>query len=167
MCSSDLDNGGGAPSMIDPYLASARSDCEKEWDEQNPGHPVAWIYAAESDAQGDLLGKSRERERWREKFCEFEDEHMREGGTFFYKIRALYHDADNSDNESGEPEVLFCVGVNTDFEYGRDSIPWLRCYGQPTQQTHWVWEAAVKVRDITPELLDQLAESAASALDDA
>lgn len=159
---------GAAPSVIQPYLDSAIKDAEKEWDEQNPEHTVAWIYADDDVDQLTLPGveKSREREHWREKWYEFEDTQLSEGGTYFYKVRVLFH-GDRHSSESGEPEALFCVGINTDFEYGRDSIPWLRCYGQSPNCTSWVWEKTVKVADLTEEMVEAFIEEAGKALADA
>jgi len=59
------------------------------------------------------------------------------------------------------------VGINTDFGYGRDTIPWLRCYGTNPQQTEWVWEATVKVADLDEDLIKQLTEAAIFNLNNA
>lgn len=155
---------GCAPAVIQPYVDQSVKDAEEEWDRQNPEHSISWLYAKDDEDQGDLLGKSREREHWKEKWYEFEDEWLREGGTYFYKVRCLYFAPGNRHNESGEPEIFFMVGINTDFEYGRDSIPWLRCYGSEPNQNEWVWEAAVKAKDLTPELGEQLAQAAIKQL---
>jgi len=56
-----------------------------------------------------------------ERLSEIEDEWLSEGSVFFYQLRAMYYSADNARNESGEDEILFLAGTNTDFEYGRDS----------------------------------------------
>lgn len=111
-----------------------------------------------------MLGKSTERDHWKEKFWEFEHEWLSEGGTYFYKVRAIYFDAGSSRNESGEPEVFFMVGVNTDFEYGRDSISWLPYMGGKAQQTEWCWECTAKAADITEDFIDALKREALDAL---
>jgi hypothetical protein len=56
-----------------------------------------------------------------ERLSEIEDEWLSEGSTFFYQMRAMFFSADNARNVSGEDEILFLAGTNTDFEYGRDS----------------------------------------------
>lgn len=155
---------GSAPAVIQPYIDSTLKSAEEDWDEANPAHPVSWIYAKDDDAQGELLTPSSEREHWREKWWEFQDQYFREGGTYFYKARVLYFSPRNSRNESGEPELFFMVGINTDFEYGRDNIPWLRCYGAKTQQSEWIWEATIKCADLTPELGQQFAKAAIEQL---
>jgi hypothetical protein len=159
---------GCAPQAIQPYIDSALKDIEKDWDERHPEHTVAWIYASEEE-HPTLPGitPSREREHWREKFHEFEHESMSEGGTYFYKVRVLFYDTDNSSNESGEPEAFFMVGINTDFEYGRDTIPWLTCYGQSPHCTKWLWEKTVKIRDLNPRRIASLTRQAIKALGDA
>lgn len=155
---------GQVPSAIQPYLDSALRDIEKSWDEENPEHTVAWLYSDEPE-QATLPGipPSRERDHWREKFYEHQDANMSEGGTYFYKVRVLFHGEDHT-SVSGEPEAYFMVGINTDFEYGRDSIPWLAYYGQKTQQTTWLWEKTVKVKNLTPKRIESLIGQAIKAL---
>lgn len=164
----DADGTGAAPNVIEPYLESARKEAEKDWDEQNPEHPVAWIYADEDTTQLTLPGvpPSRECDHWREKWYEFQDAHIGEGGTYFYKVRVLFH-GDEHRSESGEPEAFFMVGINTDFEYGRDNIPWLACYGQKTQQTTWVWEKTVKIKNLSARRIESLIRQATKALSEA
>lgn len=156
---------GAAPAVIQPYLDSALKDVEEAWDEENPEHKLAWIYADDDSAQETLPGieRSRERERWREKYWDFENSNMSEGGTYFYKVRVLFH-GDRHSSESGEPEALFCVGINTDFEYGRDHIAWLSCYGRSPNCTTWVWEKTVRVADLTEEMVETFIAEAAEAL---
>lgn len=74
-----------------------------------------------------------------------------EGGTWFVKVRAILFFPDNHRNETGEAEILFCIGINDDFEYGRDSISWARGTG-----TTWVWEETVKVVDINETKLEEI-----------
>lgn len=56
-----------------------------------------------------------------EKLSEHENTSLSEGGEFWVEFRAHYYAADNNRNETGEDEICFIAGVNTDFEYGRDS----------------------------------------------
>lgn len=56
------------------------------------------------------------------------------------------------------------VGINTDFEYGRDSIPWLAAYGSKTQQTEWLWERTVLVSRLTPATIRKMTNDAINAL---
>lgn len=159
---------GSVPKAIQPYLDRELKDIEEAWDSEHPKHTYAWIFE-ESDPEADegqaaLFGPSRERDHWREKYWDFENEYMSEGGTYFYKVRALFYDSDSSSNETGEPEILFCVGINTDFEYGRDHIAWLSAYGSDPQCTKWLWERTVKAKDLTPELRDELIKQATDAL---
>lgn len=151
---------GSVPAAVQPYLNRDIKECEEEWDRQNPEHTIGWIYSREHDGQGELLELSTEREHWRERHYEFEQEWLDEGGTYFYKVRALFYAANNSHNETGEAEVLFCVAINTDFEYGRDSISWL----PNAKCSEWVWERTVKVADITQPLIDELRVEAVKAL---
>jgi hypothetical protein len=149
---------GSVPSAIQPYLDRDLKECEEAWDEQNPDRTLGSLYSREHDGQGELLERSTEREHWLEKYYEFENEWLQEGGTYFYKIRALFYAANNSQNETGEAEVLFCVAINTDFEYGRDSVSYAK------GGSEWVWERTVKVADITQPLIDALRVEAVNAL---
>jgi hypothetical protein len=149
---------GCVPQAIQPYLDKTINDIEREWNEKNPERPVDWLYADNNDSERVCL---------REEYQEFEHESLSEGGTYFYKVRVLFYDRSNNSNETGEPEAFFMVGINTDFEYGRDSIPWLRCYGQDPQQTKWLWEKTVKIRDLNARRIASLAKQAIKALGDA
>lgn len=152
---------GHVPTAIQPYLDGDLKRIAEEWDEQNPDRTVAWMNEPELEELGQLrlpiAGRRgpTTREKAREEYYEFENTWMSEGGTYFYKVRALFlGDHSMTQSETGEPEVLLCVGINTDFEYGRDNIPWLSCYGQKTQQTNWLWEKTVKIDDLTSEMID-------------
>ena len=147
--------------MID----SAIADYEKEWNEQNPEHPSSWLFASDEEEkkQLEMFGPSKERDRWREKYWDGENECFGEDDTFFYKARVLFH-GDPQRSQSGEPEAYFFVGINTDIGYGRDNIPWLACYGGNPQQSQWVWEKTVKVADLTPEMIDTFIAEASDAL---
>lgn len=79
-----------------------------------------------------------------ERLSEHEMMWLEEGGTFWYQFRVLYFNSDNSHNESGEDEVFFLAGVNTDFEYGRD-----KGFDTSFQQT-------VKIKDLTVESIEKI-----------
>ena len=55
-----------------------------------------------------------------EELSEMESDSMTEGGEFWAVLRASYFAADNSRSETGEDEIFFYSGVNTDYTYGRD-----------------------------------------------
>jgi hypothetical protein len=154
---------GNAPKMLQPMIDSILDDYKKKWDEDNPKHPYSWIFAHSDDAKTEMFGSSKEREHWKEKYWEDENECFGEDDTYFYKIRVLFH-GDRHNSVSGEPEALFFVGVNTDIGYGRDNIPWLSCYGGDPQQSKWLWEKTVKISDLTEEMIDGFIQEAADAL---
>jgi hypothetical protein len=140
------------PGPVKPYVERETKEHDEEWDTKNPKHPVSWVLSS--------AGVS-----WREKYHESLDARFEEGWTYFYKVRALFHNGDSfTKSESGEPEVLFCVAINTDFEYGRDSIPWLKYTGGDPECSKWAWEKTVKVADITSELIETMIEEASAAL---
>lgn len=81
-------------------------------------------------------------------------------GCFFMKVRALIYSAENRRNETGQDEVILCVGFNDDFGYGRDHVgAWAGNIG-----THWKWERTIPLADVTAELLAQCEEEALAAL---
>lgn len=168
---------GSVPTAIQPYLDSALKDAAEAWDEKHPDATVDMIYAdpemvaLEKAGQLVLPGLIVERDDWQrrqhpllEGWQEFETEFMQEGGTYFYKARVLFYDVDNSNNQTGKPEAYFFVGINTDFEYGRDTIPWLRCYGAKTQQSQWLWEKNIAIDELNDELVDTMIKEAIDAL---
>ena len=94
-----------------------------------------------------------------EEYWDVENESMYEGGTYFYKVRAIYYSADNPRNETGEDEVYFDVYLNTDFEYGRDYIGWAG-----GDQTKGNWKVTVKVSELTRDKVQSLIGVAIEAL---
>ncbi len=160
---------GSLPEAVRPYTDSAAKQHDEEWDQENPEHTTAWIFYRDIDDQLLLFNgvdpQRSAREEWEEEYYESYDAVFQEGWTYFYKVRALFHNGSSiTKSESGEPEVLFCVGINTDFEYGRDNIPWLSVYGSNPNCTDWLWEKTVKVSDITNELVETMIEEASNAL---
>jgi hypothetical protein len=155
---------GNAPKVIQPYIDSSLKDAQTYWDEENPEHLYEWIF----DNEADEIAKTQlsmlegynptPREVWAEKYYEYEDESLQEGGTYFYKARVLFYDEDNRRNETGEPEAYFMIGINTDFEYGRDNISWAG-----GNQTEWLWEKNIPIKDLTQELIDTFVEEANKA----
>lgn len=68
--------------------------------------------------------------------------------NWFVYARAIFYESRNSRNETGEDEFHFLVGVNTDFNYGRDYVSYAK-----GAQTYWVYERTVPVSLITKEVL--------------
>lgn len=152
---------GVTPQAIQPYLDSVLRDVREAWDSEHPDHPVSWLWENEEVEHAAM------REPLKQAFYEAEDAALSEGGAYFYKVRVLFYDRDRSSNETGEPEAFFMVGINTDFEYGRDTIPWLSCYGKSPHCTKWLWEKTVKIRDLNARRIASLTRQAIKALGDA
>jgi len=87
-----------------------------------------------------------------ERLSEFETEYLEEGGTFWYQLRALYFNADNYHNESGEDEVYFMAGTNTDYEYGREN------------GFNLSFEQTVKIKDLTVDSIGKLVKKMANTI---
>jgi hypothetical protein len=161
---------GCPPKAVQPIIDSIKKGAEEDWDKEHPEHTVEWLYKYDPVELDQLhlfdvakYGPSK-RDKLLEEFQEHESAQFSEGCTYFYKARAIYYDNESHRNELGVPEVLFCVGINTDLEYGRDSIPWLSCYGGKTQQTEWLWEKNVPAADVTEELIATFIDQALEAL---
>lgn len=160
---------GAVPAAIQPYIDSAHKDFDEEWDREHPEATVEMLHASTPEDEGQLQLPGLERGYRQqhpllEEYWTAQHESLSEGGTYFYKVRALFYGDQHASEDRGDPEVLFCVGINTDFEYGRDSIPWITYYGKPAQQTQWCWEKTVKLSDLNEELIDEIIREAVNAL---
>lgn len=84
-----------------------------------------------------------------------EDEHtaLSEGGEFWVELRAQYYAAGNFRGETGEDEICFLAGINTDFGYGRD---------KGLVET---FERTVKVSDLDDEMLKAIIKEMRDSLD--
>lgn len=156
---------GSVPLAIQPYLNRELADIKTAWDAEHPetSYDVIFAPSLEDEGQETLPGieASREADALREEYYEFEHNSLSEGGTYFFKARCLYYVAGDSRNTTGKDEVYLFTGINTDFEYGRDSIPWLGA--GKSQQSEWVWERTVRVRDLSPRRIEALTRSAIKA----
>jgi hypothetical protein len=93
-------------------------------------------------------------EGWlREEYYDYESEHMFEGGEFWYQLCCHFYAPENSQNVTGEDELYFYAGVNTDFSYGRDKG--LECS----------YARLVKCSEITPELIETIVAEAIDSID--
>jgi hypothetical protein len=156
---------GYSPKAVHLIIDSDLADIREEWGKAHPNNTYDWIYDSEDHPTFDGF-KSDEavREHWREKFYDWEAEGMMDAGTYFWKVRALYHAAGSTHNETGEDEVLFLIGLCTDIDYGRDSVPWLSAYGADPQTTKWLFERTVKASDVTPGSLEKMAAEAVNVV---
>lgn len=122
---------------LESFVQENKSVFEKlfpDADLDNPTYDLINYHALYDMDRGDLA----------ERLSEIEDEWLSEGATFFYQLRAMYYSADNARNVSGEDEILFLAGINTDFEYGRDS------------GLEVVYENNVPVSLLTTEMIDAI-----------
>lgn len=91
---------------------------------------------------------------------------------YFWKVRALFLMPNDSGNETGEPEIYFDAYLNTDLNYGRDSVDWLKVYGGNPDQTRGNWKKTITVRQLerlakrvgAERLADALAKKAFASL---
>lgn len=142
---------GSAPAPIQRIIDSTLKDAEAEFERERGIHPD------KLERDSELL----------EDWYEFESNWLSEGGTYFYKVRVLFYRPDNYRNDSGDYEVRMFAYLNTDLEYGRDSIPWLRCYGSNPDQTTGDWErtmTAAEFNALGNEGIDKLIEEATAHL---
>lgn len=145
---------GCVPDAIEPYLTRTLEDCRKTfiahrglpedcspWDPEDVGQDTA------------------------EEFWDYESEWLWEGGTYFYKARAIFYAPDNA-HGSGEAEVYIMAAINTDFEYGRDSVPWLRAYGADPQMNKLGYAETIPLSEVTPEKMAEVLAKCRAALAD-
>lgn len=141
---------GCIPDIIQPYLDRDLEDMAQQFEEE---HKIPF-----DDVIQDELHPLYE------EACDYENSWLSEGGTYFYKVRVLIYLKDNHRNESGEDEAYFLAALNTDFEYGRDDIPWLACYGTNPQKSQWLFERNIPLKDLEYMDIQALANEAIGAL---
>jgi hypothetical protein len=152
---------GCAPAEIRSMLDSTLLDCERSFVREK-GVEVSFDTSKDKAKVKRFFNRMSDKRR--DEYYEFEDTWLSEGGTYFYKVRAIYYAPGNTDNVTGEPEVYFNAYLNTDLEYGRDSISWLPCLGGKADQTAGTFKRTVKLADLTEELIDELSREAIASL---
>ncbi len=71
---------------------------------------------------------------------------------FFIQHRAMFFSADNIRNKTGNDEIYFYSGVNTDYDYGRDK-GLMDCY-----------ENTIAVDHLTPNIVKQIVEKMVASI---
>ena len=102
----DLAQSEEHPKIIDHYINQSLQDAERDFCD---------LHRIDQKASPNWFDTLEDHER--EELGEMEDHYLREGGTYFYKVRAFKAREDGS--------IYFDCYLNTDFEYGRDFISWL------------------------------------------
>jgi hypothetical protein len=168
---------GNIPKLIQPYIDSAQKDAAREFirdsetitaayeDAGEPDDAGAWLFKRWDDAEAahaptvPLFPELPPVAFWqtdigaeREAFYEFEHTYLSEGGEFWYDARVHYYAKDNYRNTSGEDELYFLAGINTDFTYGRDK-------GLET-----LFERNIPLSQLTTELLADIEAEITSAV---
>jgi hypothetical protein len=90
-----------------------------EWFEKRIGDAED-LHAAQPDMFGAPAFWQTEAGHHLEEYHDAVSDWMREGGTFFYELRAIYYGKDHRRNATGADEIYIFAGINTDFEYGRE-----------------------------------------------
>lgn len=176
---------GCIPNAIEEMLNSTLAGAARYWleeraevygyvpdegDERDP-EQIAWDFLndlEEADAENteNLLPMPLPRhglpkcELARQDYYETEDAHLSEGTTYFYKLRALFYAPDNH-HGSGEPEVYIMAAINTDLEYGRDSIRWAG-----GDQNVGGYEETIPLAEVTPEKMQEVLGKCLAALEE-
>lgn len=144
-------------------------DPEVDYGGAQPGDHVgaAWAFLWHLEDEEERLNKDLLPGPWprtgqsnseaaRESLYEWEDASLSEGTTYFYKVRAQLYAADSADNTTGEDEVYVWAAINTDLEYGRDHIGWLRAYGSDPNQNKGGHCETIKLAELTEEKIEEL-----------
>jgi hypothetical protein len=115
---------GRIPAPLQPIIDTWLNDAADEWRAANPDKPPLFDCICGDD--DDLRAEAEE----------FESDYLcNSDESYFWKARVMFLDADDRQNESGNPEVFIDAYLNTDIGYGRDHIPWMPHYGGKANQT--------------------------------
>lgn len=90
---------------------------------------------------------------WQEFMCDWE--HGGDGEDWFVYVRAIRREPGGNSNHKYVPAgggYEFCLGINDDINYGRDSISWC-----PGVGSHWIYETeTIPYAEITSEKLAEI-----------
>ena len=132
---------GSVPENVKDILSGTMKDCEESFKADN-GIPEG----------ADLWAYLEENEPLREEYYECENTWLTEGASYFYRVQVSVFDVDNRFNETGEPEAMLLVGINTDLEYGR------------SKGDIWVYEKTIPLKRVTSTVIEKEIKWAAMAL---
>jgi hypothetical protein len=148
---------GSAPAPVQPWLDEGERFIAEEWTRQFPDRPglVDCICAGEGEPgyQWQSEAENFECEAW-----------SADTDCYFWKARVMFIAPDDRQNESGKPEVYIDAYLNTDLNYGRDHIGWLRCYGTDPNQTIGEFKRTYALSTFARMKPDQLARLAQQAI---
>lgn len=82
---------------------------------------------------------------------QYEEAWFEGGDLCFYKARAIFFSASDSQGDLDVPHVHFDVYICLD-EYGRDSIPWLSALGGNSNQTAGSWSKNIPLNELSPKV---------------
>lgn len=163
---------GHVPAAVKPAIESSLDDAAEAFAEEN-GITVEEMNQWEADESARLAmpalpgmepADTFVNHPLREALWEQQDDWLREGGTYFYKCRVMFYDAANSRNDSDVPMVRLFAYLNTDYEYGRDHIPWMSAYGRPADQTVDAYHVEMPLADFAALSEERIEEMAAEAV---
>lgn len=152
---------GCAPAAIQPIIDRGSEIIADEWAGHYPERPdfMTCITANPGDTGYE----------WQSEAEEWESESwLSDTDCYFWKARVIFYAPDDMQNETGEPEIYVDAYLNTDLNYGRDSIPWLRAYpGGKSDQTHGDFKRTIPLRvfeALTESEIEALAAMAVASL---
>ncbi len=164
---------GAAPAPVQPLIDAGGEIIASEWARQYPERPsLIDCICSEPDLHPDLFGGETPLphsmpDSWRRAAEDFESESWaNDDDCYYWKARAMILSPRDRQNQSGDWEVYVDAYLCTD-SYGRDSIPWLSCYGQKTDQTVGDWKRTVPMREfmaMDSDALERMVEEARRTL---
>jgi hypothetical protein len=105
-----------------------------------------------------------EHPEWEEFITEWE---QADTDTWAVYVRAIRYLPSNCYSSTGEEEYDFCMAVNDDYNYGRDSIGWLRSPAKGGPGSHWFFSRTRTVAELQdPEEWAALVKDMKQAWDD-
>jgi len=132
---------GRVPASLQPMIDEGDRIIANEWARRFPDRPPLLDCIAAWEETDPL-------HKWHEAACEWECESWNEDtDCYFWKARVMFLAPGDMQNETGKPEVYIDAYLNTDLNYGRDHIPWLRAYGTNPDQTTGSFKRTIPLAD--------------------
>lgn len=145
---------GCAPAPIQPLIESGESFIAEAWAERYPDRPALVACICDESIP----------DEWRQEAEDWESEAWSEDtDCYFWKARVMFEDAGDMNGDGKAARVHIDAYLNTDLNYGRDDIPWLRCYGRKADQTWGDFKVSFpldKFARLQPKHLEALISSA-------
>ncbi|WP_158010656.1 hypothetical protein [Tardibacter chloracetimidivorans] len=148
---------GSAPEPIQKIIDNETDLIADTWKQQYPDRPpFLECVLGEHGQELEEQAQEYEMESW-----------QGDDSCYFWKARVMFLAPGDPQNETGKLEVYLDAYLNTDLNYGRDHISWLRCHGSNPNQTVGTFKRTIDAdvfASMTEEQLDALVTEAIKSL---